>query len=210
MSIWSNTLETDLAWREAELASLKVLVASEKEGTVRHRVLLRSLWCILYAHFEGFYKFAWDYYLESLEHQNITREQAQECLAKFSLKKNFSLLRRDTSDSVLWLHLSSHFEDWMSQQLTFKERLETESNLWPSVAKGNNVSVGLPYVELDSNDVQLRSLVSRRNEIAHGKPLVIKKLEDYQPYEQSALLAMHELAVGVLESLEMGKYLRSV
>jgi hypothetical protein len=61
---------------------------------------------------------------------------------------------------------------------------------------------------VDRNELKLKALVSRRNDIAHGKKMVIQTIEEYQPYEEAALLVMHELAVAVLECLEHEKYLK--
>jgi len=54
---------------------------------------------------------------------------------------------------------------------------------------------------------QLNKLVNQRNEIAHGKKLVISTLAEYQPYEEAAFLVMHELGVAVVECLEKKDYL---
>ena len=89
MSDCSKELEGDLKWREAELASLKLLVSDAVVGSVRHTSLLRALWVLLYAHYEGFFKFAWDLYLEQLEQFDVSRNESIDSLAKFSLSKNF-------------------------------------------------------------------------------------------------------------------------
>ncbi len=66
MSNWYVELDKDLNWREAELTSLKVQLITTTKGTVAHKVLLRAMWALLYAHYEGFCKFAWDLYLDEL------------------------------------------------------------------------------------------------------------------------------------------------
>lgn len=58
MSNWDKQLEDDLDWRQAELASLKSQVIKATNGSVMHQVLLRAMWALLYAHYEGFCKFA--------------------------------------------------------------------------------------------------------------------------------------------------------
>ena len=63
----SDTLELDLNWREGELASFKAAILSSERKTVRESALLRGAWAILYSHYEGFCKFAWDSYLDELE-----------------------------------------------------------------------------------------------------------------------------------------------
>lgn len=51
-------ISEDLDWREAELGSLKLMLA--RTDTTEHQrvVLLRSCWALLYAHYEGFVKTA--------------------------------------------------------------------------------------------------------------------------------------------------------
>lgn len=96
----------------------------------------------------------------------------------------------------------------MEESLTFPLKLETENNLWPAIARQNSLAMGLPHAAIDANELQLKALVARRNEIAHGKRLVIRRVEEYQRYEEAALVTMHELAVGIIESLEDKKYLK--
>ena len=54
----SRALEEDLQWREAELVSLKLVAAAAEAGTVRHDATLRALMALLYAHYEGYCRFA--------------------------------------------------------------------------------------------------------------------------------------------------------
>lgn len=208
MTTPSDVLENDLSWREAEIASLKLLIADAKPGSVRERSLLRALWTMLYAHYEGFFKFAWDFYLDTLQSFGLSRAEAVDAVARFSLAKEFRVLRGNLSSEALWSCFIADFDQWMRDRLTFDIKLETNSNLWPSVALKNSQQVGLPSAQVENNDLKLRSLVARRNEIAHGKQLVIKSLSEYQPYEDAVVLAMHELAVGVIEALEDRKYLK--
>jgi hypothetical protein len=97
----------------------------------------------------------------------------------------------------------------MKEQLTFELSLETDSNLWPNLLRDNSTEVDLPHKKVDEHELKLKALVARRNEIAHGKKMVIASLAEYQPYEDAAILVMHELAVAVLECLEKKTYLRS-
>ena len=207
MSSLADAIESDLAWREAELGSLKLLAAREDQKSVRYRALLRALWCLLYAHYEGFFKYTWDLYLETIERLAVPRRDATEELARFSLKTEFKTMKGDLSDAKLWSYFTSDFASWMAQAMTFNCKLETDSNLWPSVARKNLTAVGLPCSVIDANELKLSALVTRRNDIAHGKPMVIKTLSDYQPYEDAAVLAMHELGIAVLESVESKAYL---
>jgi len=66
-------LEKDLQWREAELASLKRLAINATSNSVTHQSLLRALWALLYAHYEGFTKFAWDTLLDHIQGEKLTK-----------------------------------------------------------------------------------------------------------------------------------------
>ena len=208
MSDWGKVLEDELNWREAELASLKLLVNDSEPGSVRHSALLRALWTMLYAHYEGFCKFAWDFYLQNLEALAINRDACCSPIARFSLSKRFRELRGDTSNNSLWSIFTNDFSAWMKQQLTFELHLETKFNLWPDLVKQNSSEIDLPHEMVEQNELKLKTLVARRNEIAHGKKLIISNLAEYQLYENAAVLVMHELAVAVLDGLKKKTYLR--
>ena len=96
----------------------------------------------------------------------------------------------------------------MTQSAVFPVRLETRSNLWPGLARENNLSVGLPCAQIDLNTAQLNSLVGRRNEIAHGKKLVVESLGEYSKYESAVMIVLHELAVAVVDCLDQKTFIR--
>ena len=97
----------------------------------------------------------------------------------------------------------------MTEPLTFPTRLETRSNLWPNLARENNATVGLITTQIDSYAKQLGALVGRRNEIAHGKKLVVDSLDEYAEYEKVVMLVLHELAVSVVDTLDKRSFARS-
>jgi MAE_28990/MAE_18760-like HEPN len=62
---------------------------------------------------------------------------------------------------------------------------------------------------VETHAAQIKALVSRRNEIAHGKKMMIRSLQEYQPFEDTTFFTMHELAVCVVDSLEEGLFLNN-
>jgi hypothetical protein len=204
----AQILEEDLRWREGELASLKLLASKATKGSVQQRSLLRALWALLYAHYEGFCKFAWDFYLEQLGQLPICREDCRTPIARFSLAKHFREARASLDLNSLWSLCSQDFSAWMKDQLAFELRLETNSNLWPNLLIENSTAIDLPTEKVIEHEFKLKALVSRRNEIAHGKKMIIQTIEEYQPYEDASFLVMHELAVAVLDRLEKRSYLK--
>jgi hypothetical protein len=200
--------ESDLSWREAEIGSLKLLAASSSNNSDRQRALLRALWAMLYAHYEGFCKFCWDLLLSAIESEAPAAKDLCDQLAQISLLKEFKALRGDLSVKNLWTFFLRDLEAQLAKPVTFPVKLETKSNLWPNLAVENNEAVGLSCPMFSQLERELARLVNQRNEIAHGKKLVIKSLSEYQPYEDAAFLVMHELAIAVVTCLDGRNYLR--
>lgn len=207
MRNWASEIEEDLKWREAELASFKILVIEATTGSVRQIALLRAMWAMLYAHYEGFSKFAWDVYLEALEEQGLDRKQYKEPIARLSLLKEFREFRGNLSHQSIWEFCKSRFSSLLDEKLKFVLKLETNSNLWPHLFKENSSNANLPCAMMDEHESKIRALVQRRNEIAHGQKMVISTLAEYQQYEDAAILVMHELGLAVVECLDAKTFL---
>ena len=207
MRNWAFELEEDLRWREAELASFKILVTEADKGSVRQIALLRAMWAMLYAHYEGFAKFGWDLYLEALEAQGPNRGDCTEAVARLSLLKEFKEFRADLTPFSIWKFCNSTFASLLGEKVSFNLHLETESNLWPKLFRYNSQLANLPCTMIDAHDAKIRALVERRNEIAHGQKMVINTLDEYQEYENAATLVMHELAIEIINCLQTRSYL---
>ena len=206
ITIVQKQIEADLQWREAELVSLKMLLAASPSGSERQRALLRACTAMLYAHYEGFCKFCWVLFQESVESRNHTREQLREALAISSLSKEFKRVKNEPNTS-LWNFALNDFKILLAEKALFPEAVDTESNLWPDVSKSINERFCLKYANLTIYESLLKQLVGRRNKIAHGEKLEIANIVQFQELEHAATSVMHELAVEVLESLENNRYL---
>lgn len=209
MSSWADQIEADLKWREAELGSLKLQAASAPPKSDRQRALLRALWTMLYAHYEGFCKFCWDILLDEIEKAPCARCDATEEIARLSLAKVFREFRKDTSPEGIWSFVNTTLPGEMRGPVNFPIRLETRSNFWPDLAKANNKTAGLVSTQIDAYSKQLAALVGRRNEIAHGKKLVVETLDEYAEYERAVMIVLHELAVSVVDTLDKRLFART-
>ncbi|MEH1932803.1 MAG: MAE_28990/MAE_18760 family HEPN-like nuclease [Nostoc sp.] len=208
MSNWYVELDKDLNWREAELASLKVQLITTTKGTVAHKVLLRAMWALLYAHYEGFCKFAWDLYLDELQKAGVKRKECKDEIARLSLQKQFKELRGDLSSENLWNFVQINLKNLLEENIDFQVKLETDSNLYPNVLMDNSRQACLDCILVDQYKIELRTLVVRRNYIAHGKEMTIQDITEYQKYEKAALEVMHELAISIVECLDKKLYLK--
>lgn len=209
MSKWLKQLEDDLDWRETELAILKKQAVLASKDSDRYRVMLRAMSALLYAHYEGFCKFAWDVYLEELQKAGVKRKDCKDEIAKLSLQKKFKTLKGDLSPESLWDFGQTGFGIMLEDNLDFQIRLETQSNLYPSLFKENVIQTGLTCTLVDKYQIELKALVMRRNEIAHGQKMTIKNIDEYKKYEDAALEVMHELAVSIIDCLDKKLYLKN-
>ncbi len=209
MRAWAQELERDLAWRESEVGVLKLLLAASPSGSARQRALMRACSAMLYAHYEGFCKFAWTLMLDTINAEMHPRRALIEPLAKRAMIDVFKTLRSNTSVDNLWNFSMMDFQSQLTKTATFPGEVDTKSNLWPTLAKEINASVGLRCPQFEVCEQEIGRLVDRRNKIAHGEKLEIADIKQFQAFENSVLLVMHDLAVAIVECLEKKTYLRT-
>lgn len=212
MSDWADYLEEDLKWREAELASLKRITIVNMDNDLIYRSTLRASWAMLYAHYEGFTKFCWELLLDQIEKEKIVIRDLDCTFKLLALEKNFRLLRGSLDSMSIWEFYIKVMPTLLDKEAEFPVdcRLETESNLWPNVFERECSKVGVLSSEMQSQRSRIKALVARRNDIAHGKNMIIKSIDEYIEYEKATLLVMHDLAVQVLGVLEEKKYMLNV
>jgi hypothetical protein len=208
MRNWEQQIEEDLGWRESEMASLKLLLASSITGSDRQRALLRACSAMLYAHYEGFCKFCWALLLEEVGRQRPRKQDLVAALEKRAMADVLRQLRGNMCDDNIWLFATKTFHDARHAVASSFEEVDTQSNLWPDLAERINSSVGLECPLFSTHKSELKQLVGRRNKIAHGAKLEIEDLEQFQKLEHAAVIVMHELALAVADSLSRKSYLR--
>ncbi len=209
MTNWEKVLEDDLKWREAELASLKRVIITSTENKILYEATLRASWAMLYAHFEGFTKFCWELIFDQIQSQQVSIAALNQNFQALALEEPLKKLRADLSSRNLWKFLTAEFPNFLSSNAKFSAvcRLDAESNLWPDVFERECLKVGVRSDEIQKQHNRIKALVSRRNDIAHGKTMTIKSVGEYSEYENAAMLVMHDLAIQVLEILEGQAYL---
>jgi len=210
MSRWADDLEADLGWREAELRALRREVVRAGPGATTHQALLRSLCVLLYAHYEGFFRFARGVYLQELQRSGRTRSECKPQIAALSLESQFAGVRTNTSSQELWKFCSVTFPDLLDQPISFRDdqlELSGESNLNPQKLREYCQQLVLQHGTVGEYERELRSLVGRRNHIAHGKKTEVPNLAEYEKLEHVVFTVMHEVAIGVVEALEQQAFL---
>lgn len=210
MSDWASEIEADLNWREAELAAIKsqIITTDRAEKPIRYEALLRAITTLLYAHYEGFCRFAWDLYLDTIQKQKVKRNQCCEEVIKLSLRKRFKELGGELSPDEVWNFFANELPALTNDTIDFKIRLKADSNLKPALLKKNSTDAGLSCSMVDEHEILLKRLVSRRNSIAHGQKDIIRDITDYNKYENAAFAVMYELGISVIDCLDNQRYLK--
>ncbi|HCU34506.1 MAG TPA: hypothetical protein DGT21_03390 [Armatimonadetes bacterium] len=206
----AGQLEADLTWREAEMAALKLEIVEARDHSVSQAVLLRAAVTLLYAHYEGFCRFAWDFYLNAIARLALARRHGRRELVSLSLVPQFHTLKHNTDPHGMAMYCLDELQAQLGAPLAFEpadKLLPTESNLWPTVLCENCDRAALPHQIADQHRQVLALLVTRRNEIAHGRNVPIRDLSEYETFENAVTLVMHDLAVAIIDSLDRGLYL---
>ena len=212
---WEKEIENDLKWREEELAALRFAVSQSVVGGVAHKALLRALWTMLYAHYEGFCLYALRVFLGEVRRSGVARDECKESLVLFSLESLFRKIRKGTpSTPDFHAFCKAEFPALMAAAIDFETGKDGEfvvagrSNLYASDLLTHCAAMCLAETCIDANKSKLGLLVTRRNAIAHGEEEVVKDLAEYKPYEDAAIEAMHDIAVAVVDALDCRTYLK--
>jgi hypothetical protein len=215
--LWEKQIEEDLDWRMAELFALKLKVSGEKKGSIAYKSLLRALWAMMYAHYEGYCLFVIGVYLEQLEKLPHQRAEYHKDLVIFSLEKEFRIMRNQPGAGCYEFFVTE-IEKLLKGAIKFEKNpkndeyvLKGESNLYPDDIVDNCQAVCLPVpAAVGVHHTELGLIVKRRNAIAHGEKFIIEDLADYLPFESKAQEVMHELSLIIIDALSEKSFLRPI
>lgn len=205
--LYTKELEKDLNWREIELAILKRHLQQASVGSVQEKALLRANLAMVYAHYEGFCKFALGIYVQALNKRKLKRKFLKWPIALHSLNDFFLELKAESRPDKFFDKFFEEFEVKLEEIGNLDNIAET-SNLWPDLLIGWLQRLDLPTKNISDQEQYLKELVNSRNKIAHGEILHIKDKEVFAKYANAANLAMHEVAIEIAESLEKKAYQR--
>jgi hypothetical protein len=221
----SAQLESELAWREDEIRFFQnrgaTLLREEDQDQYRRAVIL-----ILYAHFEGFCKFAFDLYRIVINSEQIACLDASPAIAAAGWARLFKELRDPSSkcrefrhalpeDSKL--HRFARDREFVERSVEFgrlhvtipDDFVDTESNLKPVVLRKILYRLGLPHDQFSEHEGNIDRLLRVRNKISHGEMRSGIKERDYIELRSIVFEIMGTIKRQVLESLQQSHFLRS-
>lgn len=200
-----DDISRDLDWREAEIASMRLLLSRKDISSKQVEVLLRAAWALLYAHYEGFVKYCLTLFYEEISRRSVKCAVLPNATQVFALAKVLKQIR--TMPLVNMITEVSNFKDLHLDSLASFPEVDTNSNLWPETLVALLVSADLESQIVNKNRSKLTTLVSRRNEIAHGQKNFIAEFKYYLTYEAAVYEVMYDLALQVEERLASTPYL---
>ncbi|WP_425584325.1 MAE_28990/MAE_18760 family HEPN-like nuclease [Tsukamurella soli] len=212
-------LEDDLTWRRDEIRNLRNLSTSGsgKSGDACRR---RALLLLLYAHLEGFIRFALVQYATTINDCRIAVSDAKQTLSAATLSERFK--RHRSSDVGDPFDPSGNrarqverdaalITDILALQgtpvsLPINLVTSADSNLTPTVLRRNLVSLGLEDSEFIKYSHRLEGLLSLRNRIAHGENANLPSDPNYWNFETKIFDLCEEVMRTIYESVRDEKY----
>jgi hypothetical protein len=199
-----EAISEDLDWRESEIASIRILLSSASISETQRVGLLRAAWAMLYAHYEGFCKEALTIYFDAISQSGAVCSTLPSTTKTFALAKQVRRLRQMTNEDLL--EAISNFKSHHLDTSPMFPEVDTKSNLWPSVLLDLLESADLNTEKVEEHEQKLKTLVGRRNEIAHGKSNLIPEVAYYLTFEQVVYDVMYDLALQIDSRLRQPPY----
>lgn len=217
-------METELAWRQEELAFLKNQLSNIQEEIQRDKYR-KCLVLMLYSHFEGFIKICLLSYIQYVNSLHLKRENFNEELVASSMHREFNAYDNNDEKCNIFkkklpedkrLHRFYRRVNLLEELDVFKqndllipdETVDTESNLWYIVLQKNLYKVGLPIDLFGDLSSDIDALVNRRNSIAHGTERAGVSENEYLKWETKTNRVMEEIIKCIYHNVCYEKYLK--
>ena len=198
LEYFQEQIEAEREWREAEIRFLdnnqRKLVRQEERLKLR-----RSILCLIYAHIEGFVKFAFTLYIDEINKKGLTCSSVKPAIAAAALHKEFQALNNKDKKSTIFrkkLPNDTHLHR-LSREIEFVENIgefhshpvlipedvvNTEDNVGQEILEKLLYKVGLQHEDLKDIYAPLHRLLNVRNDISHGKRKLGIDDNDYQEF----------------------------
>ena len=185
----TDRLDRDIAWRKRELVNLGIMVQRERRHT--QAAVLRSAVCLLYAHWEGFMRYAARSYLEYLSNRRLKYGELRRNFLALGLRRQIlraSEERRTTAHAKLVRTVFQASDKRVSSEIV--NAIETKGNLGGDVLVDILEAVGFDATSYLTKRALLDDrLLKNRNRIAHG---------EYLEIDADAYADLNEMIVGLM------------
>lgn len=203
----TDYLDKEISWRIKEIANLKISI--DISDNPQQKTLIRPAIPLLYAHWEGFIKNASEAYLNFVQNQNHRYGELAKCFIAIGLKKEIDKLNKSKKTAKLYISLIEFIYNRTEKttNINFSNSISTNSNLNSSVFDDIAVSLGIKtsIFEPKYNFID-KSLLYRRNNIAHGEYLELDK-KSYSELSEEVLILVRQFKTEIENSAIQKKYI---
>lgn len=180
---------------------------------------------MLYAHFEGFAKLAFEIYCRHINESNLLSGDVKPEIAACALNDVFKAFRMPHSaqnflPDELWriedLRSLAIERTFIQKSFSLGQRrveipdkyVDTESNLKPIVLRKNLYRLGLRHDMFESHDDNIGELLGRRNKIAHGAEHLGVGVVAYTKVKNSVYNIMTDIKIKIVSCIDDRSYMR--
>jgi len=173
---------------------------------------------MVYAHYEGFCKFALERYVKAVNDASIKCGEASAPVVAGSWSAIFSAVESGDQKSKIFksklpdderLHRFARRREFVEKFRDFEElvaevpgdTVDTESNLWPIVMQKNLYLIGLDHEAFSKHDGDISQLMRRRNNISHGLERDGLTAQKYDRIERAVCRIMDDLMTLVMDAI---------
>lgn len=224
-------LEYDLDWRKKELAILTNQLSNISEED--KKIYCKALLVMLYSHFEGFCKTAFETYVRLINEEKIIRSKATEYIVASSLvaefhdinhTKNignyccdiFNISSNETKfkKNFIRAHFIRMFDEILNEEINISEKItgkivDTKSNLTLTVFSNILYRLGLPPNQFDEYEGLISNLLTRRGAYAHGNKVDGINENQYKTIEKNIFEIISALITLLTKSAKNKSYLKN-
>ncbi len=206
----NQQLREDLIWRKKEIADLKSLIEIRSYTPSKDNALLRSGVTLLYAHWEGYIKTAGNSYLKFVAIKKLKYEELATNFVAIAMKQKLKNAT-ETNKATVFTEVADFMLNQMNQRssIPYEDVVSTDSNLSSSILREITCLLGLDYSFYEMKEVIIdEQLLKRRNGIAHGEYLSLKR-EEYQQLHDEILAMMENFRTQLENNANQKLYLRN-
>lgn len=202
----SSRLQGDIVWRVIELS--EIVRACKDASAARQEALLRAALPILYAHWEGYFVFAANSYLNFVAEKKKMISVLKDEFCALLIRRSVKHQQINSDQSLFKLLVQARgYQDRAFKKGSF-ERINGQSNLNSVVLANCCASIAVdgsgyePYLSFIDND-----LINKRNHVAHGASLRFEP-SSVEEFRDNVLDLLRITQVAIENAATSGAYLR--
>ena len=220
LSEFRADIEESFTWRQEEYRIIKNTIKEDNKIPIT-----KMLIAILYAHYEGFFKDAFEIYINFINSTGLELNKFNNSLITASLDREYSsfedlnrLCRELTTDPPKENYLNRfhrRFEltkifssRYLNKIIKIDDKIiDTKSNLTYVVLQENLYVLGLEYDLFSEKKDKINKLVHLRNSIAHGSQKELIEFNDLEMLETEILGIINTFITYLYKFCEDKEYL---